>query len=134
MRALPPHPFDSGPPRKRRIGYSAPALSSDHSQPATGLLRPLSAPAGPNRSASRTRTSAEADIRSCGLGEHSGEPLGGVSQPRILRGRLLSSAATAVRSSAVCTLRSLLLGKYWRSRPLVFSLEPRCHGLAGSQK
>ncbi|GJF31256.1 hypothetical protein KNE206_39560 [Kitasatospora sp. NE20-6] len=26
------------------------------------------------------------------------------------------------------------LGKYWRSRPLVFSLEPRCQGLAGSQK
>ena len=28
----------------------------------------------------------------------------------------------------------LLRGKYWRSRPLVFSLEPRCHGLCGSQK
>jgi putative transposase len=26
------------------------------------------------------------------------------------------------------------LGKYWRSRPLVFSLVPRCQGLCGSQK
>jgi hypothetical protein len=30
MQALPSHPFDSGTPRKRRTGYSAPALSSDH--------------------------------------------------------------------------------------------------------
>ena len=26
------------------------------------------------------------------------------------------------------------MGKYWRSRPLVFSFVPRCHGLRGSQK
>jgi hypothetical protein len=26
------------------------------------------------------------------------------------------------------------LGKYWRSKPLVFSLLPRCQGLWGSQK
>ena len=26
------------------------------------------------------------------------------------------------------------LGKYWRSRRLVFSFEPRCQGLCGSQK
>ena len=26
------------------------------------------------------------------------------------------------------------LGKYWRSRPLVFSLVPRCHGVYGSAK
>ncbi len=26
------------------------------------------------------------------------------------------------------------LGGYWRRRPLVFSLLPRCHGLCGSQK
>jgi RNA-directed DNA polymerase len=30
--------------------------------------------------------------------------------------------------------RSVPLGKYWRSSPLVFSLVPRCHGLCGSQK
>lgn len=26
------------------------------------------------------------------------------------------------------------LGKYCRTRPFMFSLEPRCHGLCGSQK
>ena len=56
----------------------------------------------------------------------------GVSQPEILRGRLLTSPATAVRSATVCPLRSPPLLKYWRIRPLVFSLEPHCHGLAGS--
>jgi hypothetical protein len=30
--------------------------------------------------------------------------------------------------------RSVPLGKYWCSSPLVFSLVPRCHGLCGSQK
>lgn len=34
----------------------------------------------------------------------------------------------------VRTDRSVLLGKYCRSRPFVFSFEPRCQGLAGSQK
>ena len=58
----------------------------------------------------------------------------GVAQPRVLRGRVLSSAATAARSVAVWTDRSVPFGKYWRSRPFVFSFEPRCHGLAGSQK
>jgi hypothetical protein len=28
----------------------------------------------------------------------------------------------------------VLLGKYWRSSPLVFSLLPRCQGECGSQK
>src|SRR5262249_48849849 len=30
--------------------------------------------------------------------------------------------------------RSTFLGRYWRNRPLVFSLLPRCHGDRGSQK
>ena len=34
----------------------------------------------------------------------------------------------------LCCDRSVPFGKYWRSRPLVFSLVPRCHGLCGSQK
>ncbi len=51
-----------------------------------------------------------------------------------LRGRSLSSWATQSRSSALCTDRSLPFGKYWRSRPLVFSLVPRCQGECGSQK
>ena len=32
------------------------------------------------------------------------------------------------------TLRSVPLGRYWRSSPLVFSQVPRSHGLCGSQK
>jgi hypothetical protein len=35
----------------------------------------------------------------------------------------------ARRSSAVWTDRSVLLGRYWRSSPFVFSFEPRCQGL-----
>ena len=35
---------------------------------------------------------------------------------------------------ASCARRSLPLGKYWRSSPLVFSFDGRCHGLAFSQK
>ena len=41
----------------------------------------------------------------------------GVSQPSVLRGRPLSSAATAARCSGVWTARSVPLGKYWRSSP-----------------
>ena len=44
----------------------------------------------------------------------------------------MRAAATASRSSWVCLLRSVPLGKYWRSRPLVFSLLPRCQGLLSS--
>ena len=40
----------------------------------------------------------------------------------------------APRSLRECRERSVPLGKYWRSRPLVFSLVPRCQGLWGSQK
>src|SRR5207244_4027244 len=58
----------------------------------------------------------------------------GVFQARVLRGRLLRVAATAARSSGLCRVKSVPLGKYWRSRPLVFSLVPRCQGLCGSQK
>src|SRR5215210_5356158 len=53
----------------------------------------------------------------------------GVFQPRVLRGLLLRAIATAARSSALCTLRSVPFGKYWRSSPLVFSFVPRCQGL-----
>src|SRR5207248_11068968 len=58
----------------------------------------------------------------------------GVRHPSVLRGRLLSRSSTARRSAAVWTDRSVRLGKYWRSRPLVFSLVPRCQGLAGWAK
>ena len=58
----------------------------------------------------------------------------GVRHPSVLRGRLLSASATAARSSALWRARSVPLGKYCRSSPLVFSLVPRCQGLCGSQK
>lgn len=44
-----------------------------------------------------------------------------------LRGRALSSFSTAARCAGECTARFVPLGKYWRNRPLVFSLLPRCH-------
>src|SRR5271163_1554728 len=53
----------------------------------------------------------------------------GVFQSSVFRGRELRAAATAAISLALCMLRSVPLGKYWRSSPLVFSLVPRCHGL-----
>ena len=53
----------------------------------------------------------------------------GVFHPRVLRGRPLRASAISARSEAVCTLRSVPLGRYWRSSPLVFSLLPRCQGL-----
>ena len=42
--------------------------------------------------------------------------------------------ATLLSWACEYTDRSVPFGKYCRSRPLVFSLEPRCHGLCGSQK
>ena len=43
----------------------------------------------------------------------------------------LSCWATCSRSSGPNTLRSVPLGKYCRSRPLVFSVVPRRQGLRG---
>ncbi len=40
----------------------------------------------------------------------------------------------ASSSSWVRSAKRDLRGRYWRNRPLVFSLVPRCHGLRGSQK
>ena len=58
----------------------------------------------------------------------------GFAKPKRLRGRSFSSVATHSRSIALCCERSVPLGKYWRSSPLVFSLVARCHGACGSQK
>ena len=58
----------------------------------------------------------------------------GFMNPRVLRGRLLRLRAMRARSWRCGTERSVPLGMYWRSSPLVFSLEPRCQGLWGSQK
>jgi len=51
-----------------------------------------------------------------------------------LRGWSMSSWATQSRSSLLCTLRSVPLGKYWRSRLLKFSLVPRCQGECRSRR
>jgi proline iminopeptidase len=58
----------------------------------------------------------------------------GVMNPRVLRGLPLRLRAIRAISSAECTDRSVPLGRYWRSRPLMFSFEPRCQGACGSQK
>src|SRR6266436_9570033 len=53
----------------------------------------------------------------------------GVSNPKVSRGRSLSCRATLFRWVCEYTDKSVPFGKYCLSRPLVFSLEPRCHGL-----
>jgi hypothetical protein len=53
----------------------------------------------------------------------------GVLNPRVFRGLALRVPATAASVSALFEFRSLRVGKYWRSYPLVFSLVPRCQGL-----
>jgi hypothetical protein len=58
----------------------------------------------------------------------------GARSSRHARGRSLSSVATSRRRSLVIWSKLVLLGKYWRSRPLVFSLVPRCQGEWGSAK
>src|SRR3954454_5560867 len=70
-----------------------------------------------------------------GVGGHvhqRGEHLVGCRKAKRLA--LLSRVAIASSSACETTDRSVPLGRYWRSRPLVFSLEPRCHGACGSAK
>ena len=55
----------------------------------------------------------------------------GESQPRHLRGRLLSRVSTSSRRCLETERKSQPLGKKKRSRPLAFSLEPRSHGEEG---
>ena len=52
----------------------------------------------------------------------------GVASSRHNRGRSFSSAAMSSSSACVHRVRSVPLGRYWRSRPLVFSFVGRCHG------
>ena len=62
------------------------------------------------------------------------EGLGGGLPVEGFAGSTVERYATASRLVGECLWRSVRLGKYWRRRPLVFSLVPRCHGLCGSQK
>jgi hypothetical protein len=50
-------------------------------------------------------------------------PLEGLARPAVERG-----------SDGVEVIGTVLGGRYWRNRPLVFSLVPRSHGDDGSQK
>jgi CIC family chloride channel protein len=54
----------------------------------------------------------------------------GVRHPSVRRGRPLSWAATACRVAGSLGITEAL-GRYWRRRPLVFSLVPRSHGDRG---
>jgi len=57
-----------------------------------------------------------------------------VSYPNVLRGRSFNCRATLFNVACECTDNSVPFGKYCLRRRLVFSLEPRCQGLWGSQK
>ena len=85
----------------------------------------------PTRSPLGQRVAAQAQLvaatPACAARSAPSSASAGVLQPRVFRGRALRAAATAARSSALCALRSVPFGKYWRSSPLVFSFVPRCH-------
>src|SRR5260370_35755007 len=59
---------------------------------------------------------------------------GGVQNVKVPGGDRFSCGATLFRWACECTDKSVPFGKYCLSRPLVFSFDPRCHGLCGSQK
>jgi len=51
----------------------------------------------------------------------------GVLNARHFLGRLLISISASVSLSIVTLAKSVFLGKNSRSKPLLFSLEPRCY-------
>ena len=51
----------------------------------------------------------------------------GVLNPKHFLGLLLISTSASVSLSSVTLDKSVYLGKNSRSKPLLFSLEPRCH-------
>jgi hypothetical protein len=57
----------------------------------------------------------------------------GVLQPSVFLGRLFIRAAMSLSQVWLTSLRSVPFGMNWRSKPLVFSFEPRCQGACGSQ-
>lgn len=52
----------------------------------------------------------------------------GLRNPKVFRGRWFRLFWIRFRSAREYLERSVLLGLYWRSKPLVFSFDPRCHG------
>ena len=63
-----------------------------------------------------------------------GRGLGGSLPVEGASGPGVESFGDGVAVGWASSRRSLPLGQYWRSSPLVFSLVPRCHGECGSQK
>lgn len=53
----------------------------------------------------------------------------GVLNPRHFLGRLLISISASVSLSSIALAKSIFLGKNSRSKPLLFSLDPRCHAV-----
>jgi len=58
----------------------------------------------------------------------------GVFQSRVFLGRLFIRAAMSLSQVWLASLRSVPLGMNCRSKPLVFSLLPRCQGACGSSE
>ncbi len=58
----------------------------------------------------------------------------GFRYPSVARGRSFRLRAMRSRSLVLNSERSVPFGMYWRNNPFVFSFEPRCQGLCGSQK
>ena len=57
----------------------------------------------------------------------------GVLQPSVFLGRLFIRAAMSLSQVWLTSPRSVPFGMNWRSKPLVFSFEPRCHALPGNR-
>ena len=68
------------------------------------------------------------------LGQQFVQGLGGCLPFQRLSRSPIQRASDGLQLIDIVQSRSVPLGKYWRSRPLVFSFVPRCHGLCGSQK
>jgi hypothetical protein len=68
------------------------------------------------------------------LQQQLGQALGGVGLGQALAGPVVELVGDRVELGFGDGGEVGALGKYWRSSPLVFSLEPRCHGACGSQK
>ena len=63
-----------------------------------------------------------------------GELLARVGEAEALAGAVVEFVGDGVELRLAEGAEVGALGKYWRSRPLVFSLDPRCQGAWGSQK
>jgi hypothetical protein len=75
-----------------------------------------------------------ADGRSGRGAEVFGERLGGCPPSEGLAWSAVQRCCDGCELLGLWRARSVPLGKYWRSSPLVFSLVARCQGLRGSQK